>query len=352
MPKHRAQRSRTAPTAAVLLLATIVILAGRQVDLPDSDGIDRASDVATDGAGQADDDGDAGDAEAASAATGKPSGTMTQKVTRTSSRQAQQERECGPSAVAETLTVASLNIESARSGLNGVTAAIADLDSDIVLLQEVDKFRASSGYVDQPGFISKRLGINSAFGANVLGESNRYGRSQSGTAILSRYRIKEEWTALLPNDRRGPQGVLQHAVLDVNGLELSVYNTHLQSTNDRLRMRQIHAITPILAADNRPTIFGGDLQAQPGSRVLEVAYSVLEDPWAAGVGRGSSVTHPATRPRGRIDYVLHAGESLGPQRADVVAPGISGHRPTRATYTLTGVAGEIRPGSPRAVACR
>ncbi|WP_372733814.1 endonuclease/exonuclease/phosphatase family protein [Nocardioides sp.] len=245
---------------------------------------------------------------------------------------------CTPEVVTESLTVVGFNI---KSRITNVADILAASGADIVLLQEVDKFRANSRYLDQAGYVGAQLEMANAFGANVLRGRNRFGTSQYGTAILSKYPIVSATNTHLPNARGGQQRGLLHVVVDVNGIELSIYNTHLQNKMEALRVRQMGAITPVLAADPNPLIIGGDFNATPRSRPLQMAFSVVSDPWASGVGVGSSLTHPSVRPRGRIDYLLHGGPGLEPTRADVLTRTPSDHRAVRTSYELTGEVGEV-----------
>jgi endonuclease/exonuclease/phosphatase family metal-dependent hydrolase len=244
---------------------------------------------------------------------------------------------CRPDVVTESITAVSFNI---KSRVTDVAAILAASGADIVLLQEVDRHRATSRYLDQAGYIAGQLGMQDAFGANVLRGSNRYGQSAYGTAVLSRYPIVSVDNTHLPNAPGGQQRGLLKVVVDVRGVEVSVYNTHLQNRMEALRVRQMGTVASIMRADPNPIILGGDFNATPRSQPLRIAFSVVDDPWSSGVGVGSQLTHPSTRPRGRIDYLLHRGPGLAPTSTDVLARTPSDHRAVRASYTLTGTVGE------------
>ena len=163
------------------MVAIIGVLTARQVDLSDSgDGLADVASVATDGAEQVDDAaGGTGDAADPEAGTEQTSAEVdTQRVKQAPTLQKLPAPLCEPNVVEETFTVASFNIKSALSGLDRITAAVANLDADIILLQEVDKYRATSRYVDMPAYIGSRLGMYSAFGANVF-------RGRTGSAAAS-----------------------------------------------------------------------------------------------------------------------------------------------------------------------
>ena len=219
---------------------------------------------------------------------------------------------CTPRVVNESITAVSFNIKSRTTD---VASILADSGADIVLLQEVDRNRASSRRVDQAGLVAGALGMTDAFGANVL----RGGDSQYGTAVLSRYPIVSVHNTLLPNAPGGQQRGLLHVVVNVRGVKLSIYDTHLQNRMEALRVRQMGTVAAIMREDPNPIILGGDFNATPRSQPVQIALSVVDDPWAYGVGVGSQLTHPSSHPRGRIDYLLHRGPGPDPdphRRAD------------------------------------
>ena len=83
---------------------------------------------------------------------------------------------CVPQGSDISLSVLSFNTHSAQ-GRNGVemeqiAREIEAWDPDVVLLQEVDRNRASSRRTDQPGYYAQQLGMEVAFGVNVLHQGN------------------------------------------------------------------------------------------------------------------------------------------------------------------------------------
>lgn len=244
---------------------------------------------------------------------------------------------CRDVPVPTSLTVLSYNIKSAkRSNLGAIAGVIRASGADVVLLQEVDRNRHSSGRVDQAAWLASNLGgWSHAFGQNVTHSSS----AGYGTAIVSRWPIVSSQNRHLPNGPGGQQRGLLHAVVDINGVAVSFYSTHLQNQIDHLKVAQARAIAGIVAGDGRPKVLGGDLNSWPGDTPAGILRSQFTDTWDV-VGRGPGATNPAPNPRGRIDYLMHAGSALGPTGADVLPAQASDHRAVRATYTLAGVTEE------------
>jgi endonuclease/exonuclease/phosphatase family metal-dependent hydrolase len=241
------------------------------------------------------------------------------------------ERECVDTGITADLTVLSYNIKSGQGA--GTLPQIAELvrasGADVVLLQEVDQLRYSSGRVDMPGFFSAELAMPHVFAKNVFhADGGSY-----GTVILSRHPILSWENTYLPRPGATQQRGLLHAVLDVAGIETSVYNTHLQNADEPARLLQVAAINRLTGADPRPQVLGGDFNATPTSPPMAVLGSLWTDTWSA-VGSGLGQTAPAGDPRARIDYLLHRGPGITPLATDVLTTYASDHRPVRAAYRL------------------
>lgn len=239
---------------------------------------------------------------------------------------------CVPGALTD-LTVVSFNIESGHAPdgsvqLGLLARTIASWKPDIVLLQEVDKNQLRTGRVDMAAFLGERLGMYSTFGANLRGRAG----GLYGNALLSRYPIVRAENSPLPRLPGDEQRGLLHAVLDVDGTQMSTYVLHLQHSSTEARMRQIAEVRRLVEDDELPKIVGGDFNAHPGSSVMDVARTLASDTWTA-VGRGSGLTVPRLAPRGRIDYLLQDG--LVPVDMQVLTPPLSDHRALWARYGLS-----------------
>jgi endonuclease/exonuclease/phosphatase family metal-dependent hydrolase len=241
---------------------------------------------------------------------------------------------CREVEVDTSVTVLSYNIKSARTNsLAAFAGVIRESGADVVLLQEVDMLRRGTGRVNQPAALAAQLGgWGWAFGRNV-----GYGATAGyGTAILSRHPIVAQENRHLPNGPGGQQRGLLKAVVDVDGVHVSFYSTHLQNRIDYLKVRQAQTIAAAVAADPNPKVLGGDMNSHEGSTPIRALEGPLDDTWLAA-GQGDGRTHPSTRLRGRIDYLFHGGPSIAPTVATVMASTASDHRAVRAAYALSGV---------------
>jgi endonuclease/exonuclease/phosphatase family metal-dependent hydrolase len=244
------------------------------------------------------------------------------------------------------LRVATFNIHHG-AGLDGlvdlerIARVVEDGDAQVVGLQEVDRhFGARSDFVDQATWLAERLGMHVVFGANLDLDplTPEAPRRQYGTAILSRYRIREWRNTLLPRPEGGEQRGLLEALVRVRGVRVRVFNTHLQHNSQVERLAQIARIREVLGQTEESLVLLGDLNAIPASPEIAAITDDLVDAWAqAGVGDG--FTYDAASPHARIDYVLSSPDVVA-RTATVVATDASDHLPVVVDLALPGRHGQ------------
>jgi endonuclease/exonuclease/phosphatase family metal-dependent hydrolase len=198
--------------------------------------------------------------------------------------------------------------------------ACAALDADVLGLQELERGRRRSWYVDQGRFVAAYVRAH-----YVAGPAIRRGRWRAdGNGLVARGRIRGVEILDLP---RGPEREPRSAVLaavTIGGATISIGVTHLQHRPARLRhlpsdaSDQLRAVLDALTARPAPRVLLGDLNLQP-----PVAQEILE---AAGFTVPEhGPTYPADAPRIRLDYVAVDGLRV---REVHVAPkaAVSDHR--------------------------
>ncbi|WP_435770650.1 endonuclease/exonuclease/phosphatase family protein, partial [Nocardioides sp. SYSU DS0651] len=232
---------------------------------------------------------------------------------------------CPDLEVQHPITVLAFNIHGGlthgrRVELDRVAREIRAWNADVVLLQEVDDHRRRSGFARQAQVLGGLTDLSWVYGPN----HRRPDGGPIGNAILTRHEVKDWQNILLPRAGGKEQRGLLHAVLDVDGVEISVYSTHFDHRSSAARKAQARAAVAQIRKDGRPTILGGDLNATSGSDTLRTLRSIgLGDAWAVGEGPGH--TAPARRPRHRIDFVLHDGW-FTPVQSAVLYSAVSDHR--------------------------
>lgn len=203
------------------------------------------------------------------------------------------------------LTVVAWNVHQAfgnRGALDPEIYAevLRDIDADIILLQESDTARLSSGHVDIVQYLARELDMRAGFG-------------QSGAAILSRHPFTD--------DPRPPDDDWTFEMgVDVDGTTVWVRSVHLSIGRLGNRSAQVQELLDDPHA--APHIIGGDLnlcafcigfQGTVPTGV-NADYSALtaryEDAWVAAghaIDDPAGVTFRLPNPSRRFDHILVEG---------------------------------------------
>jgi endonuclease/exonuclease/phosphatase family metal-dependent hydrolase len=235
--------------------------------------------------------------------------------------------------------------------LTRTAAAIADLDADLVGLQEVDRnWAGRSGFADQATDLANRLDMHLAFAAS-LRRRRRWSTKQQGqygNALLSRFPIRNVQTTLLPRPRGGEQRALLDTDVDVHGVVLRCLVTHLHHLTRTERLAQVERINETItgtitgtiagtaSGQQTPTVLLGDLNCPPGSAEIRTLTEHLVDSWlVAGLGasNGKGCTYSTLTPFMRIDYVLTSPD-ITVEQVRVVTTDASDHLPVAADLRL------------------
>ena len=186
--------------------------------------------------------------------------------------------------------------------------------ADVIGVQEVDRFWARSGSVDEPAEMAAALGMNHYCYAPNLDhapDSHANVPHQYGTVILSRLPILECENTLLRRTGTNEQRGLTRALINVRGVPLDFYNTHLHTTAADRLMQTADIAAVLDAAAERPRVLMGDFNARPTATEMQPIYARFLDAWLEGgvaaSGNPSGLTSPARLsgdPTSRIDYVF------------------------------------------------
>ena len=195
------------------------------------------------------------------------------------------------------MRICTYNIHAGRNAQNqpslpAVGDALAGIEPDLCLLQEVDRRLPRSGFQDQAGALGEQLGMRAYFYGRL-----RFGTAAFGNALLTRLPVRTVRRFPLPSRGGEPRCAL--------GVQLEdgtwVWNTHL-GLRAEWRKEQLVALTH--AADGPPAVLlGGDFNATLDEAAVQgflasASLYPLSD---------EASTFPAANPAHRIDFLFGRG---------------------------------------------
>lgn len=211
--------------------------------------------------------------------------------------------------------------------LERVADIVRGLDLDVVAFQEVDRFWARSGYVDQAARLGELLRMNVCYGGNLDHQADNHADRphQYGTLILTKRPLLSCANTLLPRAATNTEqrGLLHAVVRAHNGARVHVYNTHLHTTVAE-RTVQVPAVDALIGQTS-PSILLGDLNAQPTEATLAPLQARFQDAWLAA-GTGDGFTYPAApeaAPNRRIDYGFITSDLVATEASVEITPDTS-----------------------------
>lgn len=184
-------------------------------------------------------------------------------------------------------------------------AVIADLDADVIALQEMDCHRERTGFQDQTSALAAELGMYHRFFPVWQRGEERY-----GLALLSRFPMTVVREAALteehPPSRREARGAMW-VTLQTDEGPVHVLNTHL-GLRAADRTRQIDELLGErwLAGieAHEPVILCGDFNAGPRSEVMQRLLRLFRCAQVEASDHQPQPTFASILPLRRIDYVL------------------------------------------------
>lgn len=153
-----------------------------------------------------------------------------------------------PQPVEKTLRVGTYNIKHGADASNDMTVLgeiIKKAGLDICGVQEVDKCTNRVNGLDQPAALAEAAGMKYYKFTKAI----NYQGGEYGTLILSKYPIESFKVTKLESGTKEGRAI-GHAVINIDGLRVDFFNTHLSYESTDLRRGQFEQIAPMLAECN------------------------------------------------------------------------------------------------------
>jgi endonuclease/exonuclease/phosphatase family metal-dependent hydrolase len=202
--------------------------------------------------------------------------------------------------------VATYNTHKCR-GLDGrvrperIAEVLAEIDADVVALQEIVSIPGENREKDQPRYLAEQLGTH-----YVMGHNRRYRGGEYGNAVLSRFPIagaRNYDLSLLGREERG----CLRADIQTSGRLLHVFNVHLGTAYAERRHQGRKLITAELLNDVElaaPRIVMGDFNEWTRGLATRLLSSHLE---SADIRKHleRSKTYPGLLPFLHLDHIYY-----------------------------------------------
>ncbi|MBT3206992.1 MAG: hypothetical protein HN704_16025 [Bacteroidetes bacterium] len=182
--------------------------------------------------------------------------------------------------------------------LDLIAKVIKNANPDFVAMQEVDFKTNRAKKYDLTMELAWRTKLIPLFGRAMPYDDGEYGEG-----ILSKYTILQSRNVALPYTfGNEPRTALEITTIINSKDTISFIGTHLDHTKDEKdRLAQARKINEIFSSNKYPTILAGDLNAEPGSKTI----NILEEMWTASYNKDSIVyTYPSDYPIKKIDYIM------------------------------------------------
>jgi endonuclease/exonuclease/phosphatase family metal-dependent hydrolase len=215
--------------------------------------------------------------------------------------------------------------------LDAIHSLLQELDADVILLQEVDRFCSRSNDRDVARELAQQLRMNfvTAGEFQEIGEGRRDRACVSGQAILSRMPIDGattvrfedqatiKWRLNPAQPRRGGRIALRARTAGV-----TFYSVHLESGGDEARRsNQVRELIANVPEGAGPVVIGGDF-----NNLGDASSPMFGGLRAAGFANSASADAAgAVAARRPIDWIFAKG--LAARSAVVRAPDASDHDP-------------------------
>jgi endonuclease/exonuclease/phosphatase family metal-dependent hydrolase len=239
----------------------------------------------------------------------------------------------GAESAERVIRAASYNIKhgegmDGRVDLERTAAVLADLEADIIGLQEVDLRVKRSGGINQVNELAQSISRHPAFGGSWITRA-----VDTAWRSCRDFRLWDVQSLRLP-DGNEPRIALLVEVRLPDGSTMLVANVHFDWVgDDAYRFAQAEALAAHLRTRTIPIILLGDFNDQPGSRTIDLFRSFTHEALKPEESRFTFPSHDPTR---EIDFIWCAPSDaweVGPVRV-IAEENASDHRPIVADLIL------------------
>ncbi|HZD59087.1 MAG TPA: endonuclease/exonuclease/phosphatase family protein [Anaerolineae bacterium] len=180
-----------------------------------------------------------------------------------------------------------------QQDLQRVLEVLADINPGIAILNEVDRYVARSGFIDQAKWLAGHLSMNyyfsPSFGIGPVG---------FGNAILSRGAFIQTSYSRLSYSWEPRKALVTD--IDVHGVRVTCVGVHLNVARTPRVAENEKLLGIIQALTGEKVVLAGDFNSEPDTDEIKALSRILIDAFS----NNPKPTFPADNPRKRIDYLF------------------------------------------------
>jgi endonuclease/exonuclease/phosphatase family metal-dependent hydrolase len=241
--------------------------------------------------------------------------------------------------------------ENRAARLDQIADLLRSLDTDVVVLNEVDFDSSWSYSVNQARYLARRAGYPFWVEQRNVDVRLLTWKWRFGNAVLSKYPITEASVidlpaysaveSLLAGKKRGVS-----CTINISGQPMRILGVHLSHRSEAVRAQSATVLTQITSSESVPTIVAGDLNSSPtglpnsqsdpeagnAMDILDASAQFQRRPAQAPRDR-AEMTFPSAQPEVVIDWIL-IPKNWKFTDYRVEASTLSDHRPVLAELLL------------------
>jgi endonuclease/exonuclease/phosphatase family metal-dependent hydrolase len=218
---------------------------------------------------------------------------------------------------------------------------IANANADVISLNEVEKFNASYGNIDQAAEIAKYLTTKTGKTWYRYMVPASGGSTGIGNAIISRFPLEGSSVCQLSGSRNAVRGGMT-----INGRTVNLWSTHLAVESASYRVAEVTKLMSCMASFPEQRMVAGDFNAQAGTTEINKMLAEYRDAWVEARRIGEAINYPGNcdgcSRNSRIDYLFYSkgAAALVLKKAEMIdtrnAKGVmaSDHKPMVVTFEV------------------
>ncbi len=232
-------------------------------------------------------------------------------------------------------------LEKRISRLQAIGGLVAELDLDVLVLNEVDFSASWSHEIDQAKVISERAGFPYLIRQRNYDVALPFFSLRFGNAILSKYPVERAWLEpFTPHSKLekwafgNHDSVAADIRLDAEN-SVRIWAVHLEVRDQGSRVLAANRIREEIETQNTPTVILGDFNSKLTPKGVEGGNKSVIDLLSVDGGlerfphwgeEPAEFTFPSGNPERTIDWIL-LSKQLRLQSGEVVATTLSDHLP-------------------------